>query len=240
MFSNKSTHNSPKPQYANHRMPNAPLFYLEDVSVQFGEIRALKNIQLSIERGEVLFVTGASGAGKTTLLKVLSGIQEISFGKIQLPPFEGKKSVHISNVFQELRLLGKYTCEENLQFAYDPDLYISKTEFQNDLLELARILGIKDRLNLKISEANGGLKQKVAIIRSLLTRPDVLIADEPTSSLDTDNARRLFDILNLYNAKRNTTVLWATHNKELIKSFSGRIIHLENGRLVYSGSACFI
>ena len=136
--------------------------------------------------------------------------------------------------------MGKYTCEENLQFAYDSSIYSSKAEFNQDMNELSRILGVKDRLHLKINDANGGLKQKVAIIRALLTRPDVLIADEPTSSLDIDNTRRLFDVLNLYNVKRGLTVVWATHNKDLIKSFTGRIIHLDNGRLVYSGNSCFI
>lgn len=221
--------------------PAGPIFFCDDVSVEFGEIRALKNIQLTIERGEIVFLTGASGAGKTTLLKVLSGFQEPTSGRTVVPnALNAKKSLFISNVFQDLRLMGKYTCEENLMFAYDSSLYATKAEFMQDLNELSRILGIKDRLNLKISEANGGLKQKVAIIRSLLTRPDVLIADEPTSSLDIDNTRRLFDVLNLYNVKRGLTVIWATHNKELIKSFTGRIIHLDNGRLVYSGQACFI
>lgn len=225
------------------RVPNgsqSPIFYCEDVSVEFGEIRALKNIQLSIEKGEIVFLTGASGAGKTTLLKVLSGLQEPHSGRIIRPNINGKKSLFISNVFQDLRLMGKYTCEENLLFSYDSSLYNSKAEFVTDMNELAKILGIKDRLHLKINDANGGLKQKVAIIRALLTRPDVLIADEPTSSLDIDNTRRLFDVLNLYNVKRGMTVIWATHNKELIKSFTGRIIHLDNGRLVYSGHACFI
>jgi ABC-type multidrug transport system ATPase subunit len=218
-----------------------PIFYCEDVSVEYGDIRALKNVQLTIEKGEVIFLTGASGAGKTTLLKILSGLVEPTSGKVIRPNyFEGKRNLFISNVFQDLRLMGKYTCEENLLFAYDSSIYDSKNEFMQDMNELARILGIKDRLHLKVNDANGGLKQKVAIIRSLLTRPDVLIADEPTSSLDTDNARRLFDVLNLYNAKRGTTVIWATHNKELIKNFTGRIIHLEAGRLVYSGHACFI
>lgn len=218
-----------------------PIFYCEDVSVTFGEIRALKNIQLTIERGEIIFLTGASGAGKTTLLKVLSGLQDATSGKVIRPNyFEGKRNLFISNVFQDLRLMGKYTCEENLMFAYDSSIYDSKNEFVQDMNELARILGIKDRMHLKINEANGGLKQKVAIIRALLTRPDVLICDEPTSSLDYDNTRRLYDVLNLYNSKRGTTVIWATHNKELIKNFTGRIIHLDNGRLVYSGHACFI
>lgn len=220
--------------------PKGPVFYCEDVSVEFGELRALKNVQLTIERGEIIFLTGASGAGKTTLLKVLSGLQEPTSGKVVRPLGHGKKSLFISNVFQDLRLMGKYSCEENLMFAYDSSLYASKAEFMQDLNELSRILGIKDRLHLKVNEANGGLKQKVAIIRALLTRPDVLIADEPTSSLDIDNTRRLFDVLNLYNVKRGLTVIWATHNKELIKSFTGRIIHLDNGRLVYSGQACFI
>lgn len=218
-----------------------PIFHCEDVFVEFNEIQALKNIQLTIERGEIIFLTGASGAGKTTLLKVLSGIQEPTSGKIiRSKLFFGKKSLYISNVFQDLRLMGKYSCEENLMFSYDSSLYKDKAEFIQDMNELSKILGIKDRLHLKINEANGGLQQKVAIIRSLLTRPDVLIADEPTSSLDNDNARRLFDVFNLYNAKRGLTVIWATHNKELCKSFTGRIIHLDNGRLVYSGHACFI
>jgi len=241
MFKQSGTQNNKTTRGPNG--PTGPIFYCEDVSVQFDEIRALKNIQLTIERGEIVFVTGASGAGKTTLLKLLSGITEPTSGKIIRPNFftgNNKKNLYVSNVFQDLRLMGKYTCEENLMFAYDSALYNSKNEFIQDMHELCRILGIKDRLGLKINQANGGLQQKVAIVRSLLTRPDVLIADEPTSSLDTDNARRLFDVFNLYNAKRGLTVVWATHNKELIKSFTGRIIHLDNGRLVYSGHACFI
>jgi len=217
-----------------------PLFYCEDLCVDFGELRALKNINLTIDKGEILFLTGASGAGKTTLLNVLSGIVQPTSGRLKRNEQVGKKKIFISNVFQDLRLLGKYTCEENLLFAYDSSLYDSKSEFMTDMHELARILGIKDRLHLKINLANGGLKQKVAIIRALLTRPDVLIADEPTSSLDSDNARRLFDVLNLYNTKRGTTIIWATHNKDLIKNFTGKIIHLDQGKLIYSGHACFI
>lgn len=241
MFNQTQNQTQKKMKMTSSSGMSGPIFYCEDLSVQYGEIRALKNVQLTIEKGEVIFLTGASGAGKTTLLKILSGIQEPTSGKILRPNSAStKKTLYISHVFQDLRLMGKYTCEENLMFAYDSGVYDSKNEFMKDMQELSRILGISDRLKLKVNDANGGLKQKVAIIRSLLTRPDVLIADEPTSSLDTDNARRLFDILNLYNVKRGTTVIWATHNKELIKNFSGRIIHLDQGRLVYSGHACFI
>ncbi len=216
------------------------IFYLDDVSVYFNEMRAVSNINLSIEKGEIIFVTGVSGAGKTTLLKLLGGEIQPTQGKIYLPKNDGKKTLFTSTIFQDLRLLNKYSGEDNLLFSYDGSIYQNKNEFIHDMHELARLLNIKDKLHLKMSDANGGLKQKVAVIRSLLTRPDILIADEPTSALDVDNAKRLFDILNLYNSKRKMTVIWATHNKELIKNFSGRIIHLDSGKLVYSGHACFI
>ena len=78
------------------------------------------------------------------------------------------------------------------------------------------------------------------MIRALLTRPNVLLADEPTSSLDKESSIKMFDVLNYYNVKRQLTVIWASHNRELVKQFPGKIVHLENGKLIYSGHACFI
>ena len=95
-------------------------------------------------------------------------------------------------------------------------------------------------LNLKVSEANGGLKQQIALIRSLLSRPQILLLDEPTSSLDTEKALKVYEILDFVNSKYGTTCIWATHNRELIKKFNGRIIYLDKGKLIYSGHACFI
>ena len=84
------------------------------------------------------------------------------------------------------------------------------------------------------------MKQKIALIRALLARPNILIADEPTCSLDKESSVKLFEILNFYNLKRKLTVIWASHNRELVKQFPGKIIHLEKGKLIYSGHACFI
>ncbi|TNE95611.1 MAG: ABC transporter ATP-binding protein [Deltaproteobacteria bacterium] len=213
------------------------LFRLEDVSIRFGSIQALSNVKLSIESGEVIFLTGASGAGKTTLLRVLSGDIKPDSGKVSIP---SPKRCFISKVFQDLRLEMNKTCEQNLWAAYDTSIYENKKEFKKDLEELASVLGFDNRLDLKVKDANGGLKQKVAIARALLAKPDVFIADEPTASLDSGNARRLFEILNIYNVRKGMTVIWASHNKELVKNFSGRIIHLDNGKLIYTGHACFI
>ncbi|MDD0853882.1 ATP-binding cassette domain-containing protein [Halobacteriovorax sp. GB3] len=226
-------------QFAKQGMSNSRfdnLFFLENLSVRFDKVRALQNIHLSIERGEIVFITGPSGAGKTTLLRLLSGEIKPDVGTIRLP----EKNVFISRVFQDLRLIERLSVEENLKLVFDPAIYHSKGEFIQDMNELCRILGIQNRLHLKVKDANGGLKQKVAIIRALLSRPQVFIADEPTSSLDGDNARKLFEVLNLYNVKKGLTVIWASHNRELVKKFTGRIIHLDSGKLVYSGHACFI
>lgn len=215
------------------------LFHLDNLSVEYGSIRALKAVQLTIYPGEILFVTGPSGAGKTTLLNVLGGNVEPTSGKAILP--QGRSAKHfVSTVFQDLRLLSKKSCEDNLWMAFDRSIYDSKNDFYREMEDLARLLNVHDHLGRKIEDCNGGLKQKVAMIRALLSRPTALLADEPTSSLDKDNSYRLFEVLNHLNHKKGLTLVWATHNKELIKQFPGKIAHLDAGRLVYSGHACFI
>jgi cell division transport system ATP-binding protein len=215
------------------------LFHLDNLSVEYGSVRALKSVQLTIYPGEILFVTGPSGAGKTSLLNVLGGHLAPTSGKAILP--QDRSSRHfVATVFQDLRLMQKKTCEDNLWMAYDSSLYDNKNEYYKELEDLARILNVHDHLNRKIEDCNGGLKQKIAMIRALLAKPTALLADEPTSSLDKENSYRLFEVLNHFNHKKGLTLVWATHNKELIKQFPGKIAHLDQGRLVYSGHACFI
>lgn len=227
------------PSSQGHFNTSSGLFYLDNISVEYhNNFKALKSVHLTIQQGEILFITGASGSGKTTLLKVLAGDIIPSEGRLT-GPYQDKNHF-IAEVFQDLRLLGRLTCRENLNLSYDPNLYRNKNEFNSDVLELVKVMGISDKMNLKISEANGGLTQKIAIIRALLARPTILLADEPTSSLDFESTKKIFDVINVYNMKRNLTVVWASHNRELVKKFSGRIIHLDNGKLIYSGHACFI
>lgn len=213
------------------------LYHLENISVDFGGTEALKGVTMSVAQGEILFITGKSGAGKTTLLNTLAGDIKPYQGRVLLP---NQKKVFVSQVFQDLKLLESLTCEQNLWYSYDSKLYKSKKEFHEDLTQLTQVLGVKDHLSKKVSELNGGMKQKLALIRALLSRPNVLLADEPTCSLDKDSSVKLFEILNFYNVKRDLTVIWASHNRELVKQFPGKIIHLEKGKLIYSGHACFI
>ena len=163
---------------ARHKsVSSSHLYHLENISVKFGNTEALKGVTMSVAPGEILFITGKSGAGKSTLLNTLAGDIAISSGRAQLP---SSKTIFVSQVFQDLKLLENMSCEANLWYAYDSHLYKSKREFHEDLVELANVLGVKDHLNKKISELNGGMKQKVALIRALLSRPNVLLADEPT------------------------------------------------------------
>lgn len=215
---------------------NNQLYELNNVDLSYGKFQALSNISFSIAVGEITFVTGKSGAGKTSLLNILAGDLKADRGKVRIP----SKNIFVAQVFQDLKLFKNLTIEENLWYAFDKSIYKSKNEFHKDMMELCSVLGIVDRLHLKVKDANGGLKQYCGILRALLSKPQVLLADEPTASLDKESSLKLFELLNFYNVKKNLTVVWASHNRELVKQFPGKIVHLEAGRLVYSGHACFI
>lgn len=236
MFSqDKFLHSQDKQTALHSQLGRHHLYYVDDLSVNFGNFKALSSIQLTIATKEILFITGPSGAGKTTLLNVLAGNVKQYSGRVIRP-----KGQFVSQVFQDLRLISNQSCLENLWLAYDSSVYKNKDEFQRDLSELCRVLGVTDRLGVMINNANGGLKQKIAMIRALLAKPSVLMADEPSAALDKDSAMKMFEILDYLNRKRGLTVIWATHNRELVKQFSGRIIHLDKGKLIHSGRACFI
>jgi ABC-type multidrug transport system ATPase subunit len=241
---NKENHevkNTNLNNFKNYDKKALPLFSMKELSLNYSELKALSEINLVINSGEIVFLTGPSGAGKTSLLKIISGEIKQTNGHFNINSnMKRNKHFFISKVFQDLRFLENKTLMENLMVSYDSSLFNSKKMFMSELEQLSNFLGVSNRLSLLAHQANGGLRQKVAIIRALLSRPDVILADEPSSSLDRQNASRVFDILNYYNVKHNLTVVWASHNHELVKQFTGRILHLNNGKLIYSGHACFI
>ena len=213
------------------------VFHLDGATKSFGTVKALRNVNLTINKGEVLFITGKSGAGKSTLLNVLARDIQLDSGQVEHP---NSKNIFIAQVFQDLKLMENRTCSENLWVSFDSKIYKNKNEFEQDMRELSRVLGFSEFMDIKIKDANGGLKQKIAMVRALLSKPQVLLADEPTAALDKESAMKLFEILNFYNVRKNLTVIWASHNRDLVKQFPGTIVHLDGGNLVYSGHACFI
>jgi cell division transport system ATP-binding protein len=212
------------------------LFSCENLNVNVKSLRILNSIGLEIYEGEFVFLTGPTGAGKSTLLNIIAkDKQDYKLkGKVKW------QTQFVSRVFQDLKVFKSLSIYENLKFSYDKTLYESEDLFLEEATNYLRILGEKLSLNKKVEDLNGGLVQKVAIVRALLAMPQVLVLDEPTSALDRKSSILIYDLLAHVNRRSQTTIIWATHDQELIKSLNGRVLHLDKGKLVYSGKTCFI
>ena len=224
--------------FASDYAHNRDVFYdLQNIDIFLSKKKILQGINLNINKGDFVFLTGHTGAGKTTLLNFLSGEISSYSGNMISSVLEPASEIFISRIFQDLKLFNELSVLENLSFCYDSKIYRNKELYQQDLQEYIRILGLKDYQNYPLHKISGGLRQKVAILRSLLAKPEILLADEPSSNLDRASTLQLFEVLNYLNIKRKMTIVWATHNLELIKQFHGKLITLEKGRIAYSGQA---
>ncbi|MBX4191637.1 MAG: cell division ATP-binding protein FtsE [Candidatus Doudnabacteria bacterium] len=212
----------------------------ESVTKAYGKNLALKDINLEIHKGEFISLVGQSGAGKSTLLSLIIGeekpdqgkifIDDIDIGQIRLGdiPYLRRK---IGVVFQDIKLLPKRTAFENVAFA----LEVSGEHPQVIKKEVPRILemvGLTDKTRSFPNEMSGGEKQRVAIARALAHKPVLLLADEPTGNLDSINAWEIIELLLKIN-KAGTTVVLATHAKDVVNSLKKRVITIEKGEVVY-------
>jgi cell division transport system ATP-binding protein len=199
---------------------------------------ALKDITLSVEKGEFVFLTGPSGAGKTTLLRLLFRDEEPTSGKII---FEGQdigrlKSGGVARlrrriglVFQEFKLLSRLTALENVALAGEA-IGVSRRQSRERARRLLDELGLGARCNVRPPALSGGEKQRVAIARALINEPQLVLADEPTGNLDPDIATETMRLF-LKMRDRGATLIIATHDLPLIKRFGTRIIYLREGRI---------
>mgnify|MGYP000455445503 CR=1 FL=1 len=209
----------------------------ENITKSFGNLQVLKGIDLEVETGEVVSIVGPSGAGKTTLLQILGTLSKQDGGTVAINGIRTDKLVnnhlakfrnrHIGFVFQFHQLLPEFTAIENVCIpGYIADR--PRKEVEAGALELLEFLGIKDRKDHKPSELSGGEQQRVAVARALINDPAVILADEPSGNLDTENKKELHKLfMNLRDSFGKTLVI-VTHDRELA-GLADRIITLRDG-----------
>ncbi len=207
------------------------------------DVPALQDTNLHIPKGDFVFITGASGAGKSTLLKLLFADERPTNGQIlvhgrniarlpksRIPVLRRETGV----VFQDFKLLPSRNVFENVALSLEV-IGTSRREIGRRVFATLKRLGIHHKMRANPLTLSGGEQQRVAIARALVNEPLILLADEPTGSLDQDVSERIMDIFADVNA-RGTTVVIATHNMEMVKSMGKRVIHLEKGRVLQGGS----
>jgi len=210
---------------------------LDNITRSFGSLQVLKGISLNIKRGEVVSITGPSGAGKTTLLQIMGSLDKPDGGRVL---YDGKditrmnekeisafRNKHIGFVFQFHQLLPEFTALENITI---PMLIAGQGMRQANARakELLELMGLADRADHKPSELSGGEKQRIAVARALANQPDVILADEPSGSLDTKNKEELHKLFFDLRDKLGQTFVIVTHDESLA-AMTDRTIHLLDG-----------
>lgn len=210
---------------------------IKDLTKKFGDLVVLKGVNLTVKRGEVISIIGPSGAGKTTLLQLIGTLDKPTSGSIL---FDGEelgcmsnkrlatfRNRHIGFVFQFHQLLPEFTALENIII---PALIAgrNRAEAEKEAMELLRIMSLEERAGHKPSELSGGENQRVAVARALINNPDVILADEPSGSLDSHNKEELHKLFFDLRERFGQTFIIVTHDEGLA-SFTDRTIRMVDG-----------
>lgn len=210
---------------------------IKNITKSFGSLQVLKGIDLHINKGEIVSIVGPSGAGKTTLLQiigtldkpdsgsiVIDGIDVSNLSKAKLSDFRNR---HLGFVFQFHQLLPEFTALENIMIpAFIAGT--SQSEAKERAMELLKFMGLEDRASHKPNELSGGEKQRVAVARALVNKPAVILADEPSGSLDSKNKAELHQLFFDLRDKFGQTFVIVTHDESLAAT-TDRTIHMKDG-----------
>ena len=202
-------------------------------------VTAIYDMNLSIEKGEFVFVIGSTGCGKSTLIKMLYREEKPTSGTILIGGLNVGKLRNskvyklrrkIGVVFQDFKLLNLSTVYENVAFALEI-FGLPKDEIHTKVLKVLDLVGLKHKAKNYPNELSGGEQQRVAIARSIVNGPKLLICDEPTGNLDENTSMEIMDVLDQIN-KLGTTVIMVTHDIEIVKKMNKRVILLDSGRIL--------
>ena len=213
---------------------------LSNITKSFGSLQVLKGISLHIDKGEIVSIVGPSGAGKTTLLQIMGTLDKPDTGSVVINGTDVTKmkdrelsrfrNLHLGFVFQFHQLLPEFTALENVMI---PAMIArkAKKEYEPRAKELLDLLGLSDRMTHKPNELSGGEKQRVAVARALINTPDVILADEPSGSLDSANKSELHQLFFDLRKQYNQTFVIVTHDESLAAT-TDRTINLKDGLII--------
>jgi putative ABC transport system ATP-binding protein len=212
---------------------------VKSLSKTFGQLKVLNSVSFEVERGEFLAVQGPSGSGKSTMLGLLAGLEKPDEGNILINGTEVAKLAedqlalyrrhNIGFVFQAFYLIPTLNVVENIGFPLFPER-MKRKEMLERAKKVAESVGLKERLNHYPNQLSGGEQQRVAIARSLINNPQIILADEPTGNLDSENGRKIVELLCQLNEDKGLTLVLVTHDDK-IASKSNRIIRMKDGRI---------
>lgn len=225
-----------------------PMVTIDNVSKIFGkgkkEVAAVKNVSLTVKKGEIFAIIGYSGAGKSTLVRLINGLESTTSGTLTVDGFEisGKRDLdlqkvrtNIGMIFQQFNLMNSRTVAQNVEFPLKVAGW-SKGERTKRVQEMLEFVGLADRAKYYPSQLSGGQKQRVGIARALATKPSLLLADEATSALDPETTHEVLELLKEVNRELGITVIVITHEMDVVSSIADRVAVMEEGRVVETGS----
>ncbi len=219
------------------------LIRIENIKKSFGDLNVLNDISFNVSKGEAVAIIGPSGCGKSTLLRCIIGLEKIENGNIYINNqeinYNRENKLKIGLVFQQFNLFPHYTVGENIYKPLEVVLKYPKDKAINKARELLKKVKLEDKFNQYPNMLSGGQKQRVAIARVLAMDPEIILFDEPTSSLDPDLTKEVFSAINQLK-EDNFTIILVTHQIRAIKSFASRVIFINNGKISADGNAKYI
>jgi len=220
-----------------------PVIELRDVDKHYGDLHVLKDINLRVDKGEVLVIIGPSGSGKSTLCRTINRLETIDSGQILIEgkplPQEGKElaamRADLGMVFQQFNLFAHMSILDNVTIGPIDVLGVPKEKAQAEAMELLRRVGVAEQASKVPAQLSGGQQQRVAIARSLAMHPKAMLFDEPTSALDPEMINEVLDVM-VELARQGMTMIVVTHEMSFARRVADRVVFMADGQIVEEGT----